>query len=62
MLDELVDVVRHKLSKSASVLSNDELKALWCALDGDSSDSVQKNEMARARASKRASSGLRPVC
>ena len=44
--DELCDVVRQKMKKGASVLSDDALKALWCALDVDNSNSVMQDEMA----------------
>lgn len=48
--DELCDVIRHKLRKGTKVMSDDAIKALWCALDNDNSNSVQKDEMVRATA------------
>ena len=45
--DEVLDVVRHKLKKPASVISDDALKAMWVALDVDSSNGLMADEMAR---------------
>ena len=42
--DELTDVVRHKLRVSASVLSENDVKALWCALDADDSNQLTMSE------------------
>ena len=39
--DELLDVVRRELQVGRSVISDDTLKALWCALDVDSSNQLQ---------------------
>ena len=44
--DELTDVVRRKLHKGPSKMSDSALKALWCALDTDDSNAIQKDEMA----------------
>ena len=44
--DELTDVVRRKLNKGIKHISEDALKALWCALDVDESNAIQKDEMA----------------
>lgn len=44
--DELTKIMRRKLKKSESVLSDNSLKALWCSLDADDSNAVQKDEMA----------------
>ena len=44
--DELTDVVRRKLHKGPSKMSDSALKALWCALDADDSNAIQKDEMA----------------
>ena len=44
--DELEDVIRHKLRKGQKVISDISLKALWCTLDKDDSNSVEKDEMA----------------
>jgi Ca2+-binding EF-hand superfamily protein len=44
--DELTDVVRRKLNKGSKHMSESALKALWCALDVDDSNSIQKDEMA----------------
>jgi len=44
--DELTEVIRQKLRKSEKAFSGETLKALWCALDVDSSDRVDKDEMA----------------
>ena len=43
--DELLDTVRHKLGISASTLSTEDLKALWCALDTDDSNQITPEEM-----------------
>ena len=45
--DELLDVVRHKLEIKASVLSTNDLKALWCALDTDDSNQLTPEEMGK---------------
>jgi len=44
--DELSDVVRHKLKKGQKAFPEDALKALWCAIDVDDSNSVMQDEMA----------------
>ena len=44
--DELSDVVRHKLKRGVKHMSEDALKALWCALDVDQSNSISQLEMA----------------
>ena len=43
-LDELRQVVRHKLKVKPSKLSENAIKALWCALDGDDSNQIQMDE------------------
>ena len=43
--DELVDVIRHRLKKGANEMSDDAVKALWCALDADDSNELHKDEM-----------------
>jgi len=45
--DELHDAVRHRLHKKPSVISENALKAVWCALDADDSDQLTKDEMAK---------------
>ena len=44
--DELLDVVRHKLHRGPSAVSDLALKALWCKLDVDSSNELEGREMA----------------
>ena len=44
--DELTNVVRQSLRKGPKVMSEKALKALWCSLDVDASDAIQKDEMA----------------
>merc|ERR550514_1939932 len=44
--DELLDVIRHKLHKGPKVMTENKIKALWCTLDKDDSNSVEKDEMA----------------
>lgn len=44
--DEMYHVVRFKLEKGPKLLGNNKIKALWCALDADDSNSIQKDEMA----------------
>ena len=44
--DELTDVIRRKLRKGSSKMSENAIKALWCALDVDESNAIQKDEMA----------------
>lgn len=43
-VDELREVVRHKLKVKPSKISENDIKALWCALDADESDQVHMNE------------------
>ena len=45
--DELTDVVRHKLRVGAAVLSENHVKALWCALDADDSNQLTMSEFGR---------------
>ena len=47
--DELTEVVRKKLRKGPGKISENALKALWCALDVDCSNAIQKDEMAAVR-------------
>ena len=44
--DELTDVIRRKLRKGSSKMSENSIKALWCTLDADDSNAIQKDEMA----------------
>ena len=44
--DELIDVIRHKLHKGSKTLKTNEIKALWCALDSNCSNTIDKDEMA----------------
>lgn len=46
-LDELLDVVRSKLSLKKSELSDSAVKALFVALDTDNSDVIQRDEFKR---------------
>ena len=43
--DELVDVIRHKLKKGPSAMSDDTVMALWCHLDADDSNQIMPQEM-----------------
>ena len=45
--DELQSVVRRKLRKGPSVLDDGALKALWCAIDTNDSDRLERDEFAR---------------
>ena len=45
--DELEDVTRRRLKQGPSSLSDDRLKALWCALDVDDSNSIMPEEMGK---------------
>ena len=45
--DELTEVVRHKLRVGAAVLSENHVKALWCALDADDSNQLTMSEFGR---------------
>merc|ERR1719326_2364475 len=42
--DELEHVTRVKLKKGPSVISDAEVKALWCHLDVDNSNSIMPDE------------------
>ena len=44
--DELQTIIRQHLRKGPKVLSDNAIKALWCAIDADCSNAVQKDEMA----------------
>ena len=44
--DELESVIRQHLRKGPKAISDNAIKALWCALDADDSNAVQKDEMA----------------
>ena len=45
--DEWRRVIRSRLKVSLATLQEDTLKALWCAIDSDDSNSVQLDEVAR---------------
>ncbi len=45
--DELQDVVRHKLSKGPSALSDGRIQQLWCSLDADDSNQVVPEEFGK---------------
>ena len=45
--DELTLVVRRKLQLSSAQLSDERLRALWCRLDADESNSIMPDEMAK---------------
>ena len=45
--DELCRVVRTRCKKKANDISDESLRALWCALDADDSNAVQRDEMAK---------------
>ena len=45
--DELVDVIRHKLKKGPSAMSDDTVMALWCHLDADDSNEILPQEMSK---------------
>ena len=45
--DEMTDVMRVKLKLGVAVLSDEKLKALWCALDIDDSDSIMPEELSQ---------------
>ena len=65
--DELYTTIRQHVSKGPKTLSDNAIKALWCALDVDDSNALQKDEMAgffklgapavHKRASRQASKG-----
>ena len=42
--DELTNAIRQKLFKGPKVVATNTIKALWCALDADCSNSVDKEE------------------
>ena len=44
--DELYTTIRQHVSKGPKTLSDNAIKALWCALDFDDSNALQKDEMA----------------
>ena len=54
--DELREVVRHKLKVKPSKMSENAIKALWCALDADDSNQVQMDEFGTFLRGKRPSS------
>ena len=41
----MVDVIRHKLKKGPSAISDDTVMALWCHLDTDDSNQIMPQEM-----------------
>ena len=46
-LDEFQNVVRLRLKKGSSELSDDKLHALWCHLDADDSNEILPQEMSK---------------
>ena len=44
--DELHTIIRQHLLKKPKVFPDSTIKALWCALDADDSNAIQKDEMA----------------
>ena len=45
--DELEDILRRKAKKGPSFLSDEKLRALWCALDSDDSNQIMPQEMGK---------------
>lgn len=43
--DELVTCVRRELKKGPDVISQNELMALWCAIDDDTNEQLHKDEV-----------------
>ena len=43
--DELMHAIRHKCKKTEKVMPTSSIKALWCALDKDCSNALERNEM-----------------
>ena len=44
--DELRNVIRTKLHKPKTEMSDNDIKALWCSLDANDSNAIEKDEMA----------------
>ena len=45
--DEFEDVIRHKLKQPKKVISDERVKAIWCALDADDSNQIMPQEMGK---------------